>query len=133
MSGYSPQTRSFKLKRLQLLAFGFKNFCLIAKDQASLPHDGLLKKTRHHALNPKFLPETMNNPLIQNEFLIKPIFNYMGTDQGVGRPAFEENSFQLTDRKRLLSNQIVFGNGSYNKSPTLLRAYQNYEPQNLPM
>ncbi|MBA4418441.1 MAG: hypothetical protein C0392_11130 [Syntrophus sp. (in: bacteria)] len=36
------------LQRLQSLAFGFGTFA-DAKDQASLPHDGLLRKTRHHA------------------------------------------------------------------------------------
>ena len=45
-----PANTLITLQRLHSLAFGFKNFCLIAKDQASLPHDGLLERTRHHAL-----------------------------------------------------------------------------------
>jgi hypothetical protein len=46
--GHSPQTRSFapaaSFPRVRL-----RNFCL-AKDRASSSLDGLLRKTRHHAL-----------------------------------------------------------------------------------
>jgi len=48
--GLFPANTLITLQRLHSLAFGFKNFYLIAKDQASLPHDGLLEKTQHYAL-----------------------------------------------------------------------------------
>ncbi len=42
-----PANTIIALQRLHSLAFGFGTFAC-AEDQASLPHDGLLRITRHH-------------------------------------------------------------------------------------
>jgi len=47
--GLFPANALIALQRLHSLAFGFGTFAY-AKDQASSPRDGLLRKTRHHAL-----------------------------------------------------------------------------------
>jgi len=49
VSGYSPQTRSLHSSGSIRSRSALRTF-VYTKDQASLPHDGVLEKTRHYAL-----------------------------------------------------------------------------------
>jgi hypothetical protein len=97
VSGHPPQTRSFRSSGLHSLAFRLRNFCLSAKDQASSPHDGLLRDIptpcSHDISGLNILPFTFHevHPLTPNAFrltgCLDHLYRSVGDKQDIRRPA----------------------------------------------